>query len=77
LIDLDALDLVHVHFVSLPPDETFLVDDPSVGDCDLRDPPLEPALDQENDRNESEGVCCKPPNSWQEPRFAEPVSDYR
>ena len=26
LIDLDALDLVHVHLVGLPPDETFLVD---------------------------------------------------
>jgi hypothetical protein len=34
-------------------------------------------LDQENDRNERESVCRIPPNSRQEPRFAEPVSDHR
>ena len=65
MIDLDALDLVHVHLVGLPPDKTFLVDDPPVGDCDLGDPPPEPLLDQENDRNEREGVCRIPPNSRQ------------
>jgi hypothetical protein len=70
LIDLYALHLVHVHLVGLPPDETFLVDDPSVGDCDLGDPPLEPLLNQQNDRNEREGVCRIPPNSRQVPRFA-------
>src|SRR5262245_52141222 len=77
LIDSDALNLVHVHLVGLPPTETFLVDDPPAGDCDLSDPPLEPLLDQENDRNKREGVCCIPPNSRQEARFAEPVSDHR
>jgi hypothetical protein len=33
-----------------------------------------PFLDQENDRNEREGVCRIAPQSRQEPRFAEPVS---
>src|SRR6185295_7676469 len=65
------------HLVSLPPDKTFLVDDPPVGDCDLGDPPLEPLLDQENDRNEREGVRRIPPKSRQEPRIAEPKSDHR
>ena len=57
LIDLDALDLVHVHFVGLPLDQTGLVDDPPVGDCDLGDSPLDPLLDQEDCRNERESVC--------------------
>ena len=57
MFDLDAFDLVHIHLVGLAPDEAFLVDDPPVGDGDLGDPPLEPLLDQENDRNEREGVC--------------------
>src|SRR6185295_12243870 len=48
-----------------------------VGDCDLGDPPLEPLLDQENDRNEREGVRRIPPKSRQEPRIAEPKSDHR
>jgi len=54
LIDLHALDLVHVHLIGPPPDETFLVDDAPVGDRDLGDPPPEPFLDQENGRNERE-----------------------
>jgi hypothetical protein len=76
LIDLNALDLIHVHLVRLPPDETVLVDDPTVSDRDFSDPPVEPLLDQENDRGESEGVRSKPPNSREEPRFAEPLGDH-
>jgi len=77
LIDLDALDLVHVHLVGLPPDEACFVDDSPVGDGDLGDPPLEPLLDQENDRNEREGVCRILPKTRQEPRFAELVCTQR
>jgi hypothetical protein len=76
LIDLDALDFVHVHLVGLPSNKTFFVDDPPVGDRDLGDPPLEPLLDQENDRNNRKGLCCIPPDSRQEPRVAEPVNDH-
>jgi hypothetical protein len=54
LIDPHALDLVHVHLVGPPPDETFLVDNVPVGDRDLGDPPREPFPDQENGRNERE-----------------------
>jgi len=76
-IDLDALDLVHVHLVGLPPDEALLVDDSPVGDRDLSDPPPQPLLEQENDRNECEGVCHIPPDPREEPGFAKPVSDHR
>jgi len=77
LIDLDALDLVHVHLVGLPPDETFLVDDPPVGDCDLGETRTKPILEQEDDRNEREGVCCVQTNYRQEKRLAETVRDNR
>ncbi len=58
MIDLNVLDLIHVHLVRLPPDETVLVDDPTVSDRDFSDPPVEPLLNQENDRGESEGVAA-------------------
>ena len=72
IANLDALDLVHVHLVALPLDETRLVDDPPVGDCDLGDPRAEPLLDQKDRRNERERVSRIPPKSRNEPRIAEP-----
>ncbi len=54
--DLDALHFVHVHFVALQPDQTSLIDDTPVGDCDLSDPPLVQFLDQKSDRNERERI---------------------
>src|SRR5690242_9306710 len=45
LIDIDALDLVHVHFDRVAADEAGLVDDAAVGHVDLSRPPPEPGAE--------------------------------
>ena len=47
LVDVDALDLVHVHLGGVAPDEAALQDDAAVGDGDLGGPALEPCPDEE------------------------------
>src|SRR5438034_932256 len=62
LVDVHALDLVHVHFHGVAAHEAALVDDPAVGDRDLRSHPVKPGArqqdgsDDEDDRRGSPTV---------------------
>ncbi len=53
LVDLHALDLVHVHLVGPALDESGLVDDAQVGDRDLRRPPAVPFADQQKQADDA------------------------
>src|SRR5262249_47746642 len=64
LLDVDALDLVHLHFDRAAADEAALVNDTPIGHRDLGDEPLEPGRDQhqcsdngqhDSDRNPERG----------------------
>src|SRR5947209_2835702 len=60
LVDVHALDLVHVHFHGVAAHEAALVDDPAVGDRDLRGHPVKPSArqqdgsDDEDDRRDGQ-----------------------
>src|SRR5262245_14772611 len=60
LVDVDTLDLVHVHLDGFAADEALLVDDAAVGDGDLGGPAPEPGDQQCGDPGRHHGERQEP-----------------
>src|ERR1700722_11072259 len=55
LIDVDAFDLIHVHFDRMPANQASLEDDAAIGDGYFRSPSAEPGGHKRHDGRDGEG----------------------